>query len=63
MFGNSNAWNGNGESCHICGKDGEMQIDCKDEEGYKISVVYCLECLRLVVNGEFEELQEKREAW
>lgn len=63
MFGKSNAWNGAGQSCDICGKDGEMQIDCVDEEGYKTSAIYCLECLRLVVNCDFESLQEKQEEY
>lgn len=63
MFGKSNAWNGAGQSCDICGKDGEMQIDVKDQDGYKASAVFCQECLQLIVFGDFETLQEKRDGW
>ena len=63
MFGTSNAWNGAGQKCHVCGKDGEMQIDVVDEEGYKMTAVFCIECLRDMVRGEFSELEDKTRRW
>jgi hypothetical protein len=60
MFGKSKAWSASGETCDICGKPGEMQIDCVDKEGLGSSAVFCLECLNLIVAQDFETLQEKQ---
>lgn len=63
MFGKSNAWNGSGQKCSICGGKGEMQIDVVDEEGYKMTAVFCIECLRDIVRCEFSELEDKTRRW
>jgi polyferredoxin len=59
MFGTSIAWNGSGQKCSICGGKGEMQIDVVDEEGYEITAVFCIGCLRDIVRCEFSELEDK----
>jgi hypothetical protein len=59
MIGKSNAWSASGQQCSICGNEGEMQIDVEDEEGYTINSVFCVDCLRQIVRGEFNELEEK----
>ena len=40
-----------------------MLIDVVDEEGYKITAVFCIECLRDIVRCEFSELEDKTRRW